>query len=99
MAGHKYEYKLLHEIHDSLLCVICHELVKEAHQHGSCGKIFCKVCIQGLVNKSCPNCRGDDAEYFADKLSELILQTASFDFSKSNSIIVGSHPVWCLCFI
>ncbi len=40
-----YDYKFIEEPADSLKCLICLLVVREPQQHGGCGKLFCKVCI------------------------------------------------------
>ena len=71
MAGYKYEYSFLREIPDSLNCILCLDVAKEAYQHEDCGKLFCKSCYRKINTSSCPNCKGSEGEYLADKLSEL----------------------------
>lgn len=53
---------------DELMCMICHHVVREAHQVECCGKVFCKACIME-VNKRmgrCPNCRRAYPKIFSD---------------------------------
>ena len=54
-----YDYKFIEEPADSLKCLICLLVVREPQQHGGCGKLFCKVCINKhkLLRNDCPHCR------------------------------------------
>ncbi|XP_064398928.1 TNF receptor-associated factor 6-like [Halichondria panicea] len=55
-----YDYKFVEEPADSLKCLICLLVVREPQQHGGCGKLFCKSCIDKhtlLRNTCCPHCR------------------------------------------
>jgi len=69
MAGYKYEYSFLSEIPDSLLCLVCLDVAKEAYQHEECGRVFCKSCYDRFTDTRCPNCKISSGAYFADKLS------------------------------
>ena len=71
MAGYKYNYCFISEIDDSLNCVICLEVAKEAKKHESCGKLYCKHCLEKVINDCCPYCSEDNPVYFPDKLSKL----------------------------
>ena len=51
-----YDYKFIEEPADYLKCLICLLVVREPQQHGGCGKLFCKVCIDKHTN-TCPHCR------------------------------------------
>ncbi len=54
-----YDYKFIEEPADSLKCLICLLVVREPQQHGGCGKLFCKVCINKhkIFRNDCPTCR------------------------------------------
>ncbi len=54
-----YDYKFIEEPADSLKCLICLLVVREPQQHGGCGKLFCKVCIDKhrALRNDCPHCR------------------------------------------
>ena len=53
---------------DELMCMICHHVVREAHQVECCGKVFCKACIKevNLRMGRCPNCRKASPKIFSD---------------------------------
>ncbi len=54
-----YDYKFIEEPVDSLKCLICLLVVRKPQQHGGCGKLFCKVCIDKhkALRNDCPHCR------------------------------------------
>ena len=54
-----YDYKFIKEPADSLKCLICLLVVREPQQHGGCGKLFCKVCIDKhtVLKNTCSHCR------------------------------------------
>ena len=66
MAG-GYEYSFV-DPPDDLVCMVCHHVVKEAHQVECCGKVFCKTCITEVNGRmsSCPNCRMTSPKIFSD---------------------------------
>ena len=53
---------------DELMCMICHHVVREAHQVECCGKVFCKACIMEVNRRMgrCPNCRKAYPKIFSD---------------------------------
>ena len=53
---------------DELMCMICHHVVREAHQVECCGKVFCKACITEVNRRMgrCPNCRKSSPKIFSD---------------------------------
>ena len=54
----------------ALQCVICLEVAEDPWQHGKCGKLLCKECIEIYgKDKVCPNCRGHP-QYFEDSRSK-----------------------------
>ena len=64
---------------DDLMCLICTFAAKDPHQLTCCGKICCQVCLEenkksSMTNK-CPQCRGDEVNSFADKMSKYNLGT------------------------
>ncbi len=54
-----YDYKFIEEPADYLKCLICLLVVRKPQQHGGCGKLFCKVCIDKhkTISNACPHCR------------------------------------------
>ncbi|XP_064399361.1 TNF receptor-associated factor 2-like isoform X3 [Halichondria panicea] len=69
-----YDYKFIEEPAESLKCAICLLVVREPQQHGGCGKLFCKVCIDKhkTLRNDCPCCRRPLGKYtiFHDLKSE-----------------------------
>ena len=66
MSKSYYQYNFKTEPDDSLKCLICLEVASEPFQH-SCGRLFCKDCIEMNGNNPCPNCREERPQYFPDK--------------------------------
>ena len=68
------DFDFVDEPPDSLKCLICMLVVKEPWQHGDCGRVYCKVCIQGFikVKNMCPNCRQKKPSLFKDGRSESV---------------------------
>ena len=73
MASKKLEYNFIGEPSDKLKCLICLDVAKDLKQHETCGKIFCKVCIEKNKDKPCPSCRAMSLNYFTDTRGEKIL--------------------------
>ena len=92
MAGYKHEYNFLREFPDSLNCILCLEVAKEAHQHESCRNLFCKSCYKKLNSSSCPTCRKSGGEYFADKLSHLFCRKLYLHYLGKKYIISIVFP-------
>lgn len=68
------EYKFVREPDDSLKCPICLGIAEDPHQHGTCGKLFCKRCINiHGKGKSCPICKEENAKYFEDTRGTMYL--------------------------
>ena len=40
-----YDYMFTSEPDDALKCLICRSVAKDPWQHGKCGRLFCKACI------------------------------------------------------
>lgn len=56
---------------DDLKCLTCLEVAVDPWQHGKCGRLFCRKCIDKYGgNKPCPNCRMDQPQYFEDNKSK-----------------------------
>lgn len=68
------EYDFVSEPPDSLKCLICMLVVNEPWQHGECGRVYCKVCIEEYkkVKDTCPNCRKKNPTLFRDGRSEFV---------------------------
>ena len=62
------DFDFVDEPPDSLKCLICMLVVKEPWQHGDCGRVYCKVCIEEFrkVKNICPNCRQRKPSLFKD---------------------------------
>ena len=66
-----YKYQFVSEPDDELMCPICFEVAEEPWQHGECGRLFCEKCLDKLgKDKPCPNCRGEQPQYFKDGKSK-----------------------------
>ena len=66
-----YDYKFITEPDDALKCLICLSVAKDPHQHGKCGRLFCKECIdKNGEGKPCPYCRMEHPQYFEDTRSK-----------------------------
>ena len=65
------DWTFVGEPEDDLKCLICLSVAQDPLQHEKCGKLFCKNCLEKHGRyKPCPNCRQDEAHYFADIRSE-----------------------------
>ena len=66
-----YDYKFITEPDDDLKCLICLSVAKDPWQHGKCGILLCKECIdKNGKRKPCPNCRMEQPLYFEDTRSK-----------------------------
>ncbi len=75
-------YLFLAEPDDDLKCSVCNVVAREPLQHESCGKLFCKQCVEDYGrDKPCPNCQIEKALYYADKRGNL--EICVFLFSHS----------------
>lgn len=88
--GGGYEYEFTEPVPTELLCPICNKVLKEAHQVGCCGKLYCLSCLGNvkLENKMfrCPNCSSFAAvnKFFRDvniigKINELDIHCPNKD--------------------
>ena len=76
-----YEYKFTSEPDDALKCLICLSVAKDPWQHGKCGRLFCRECIDKYgEDNPCPNCRVEKPQYFEDARSKYSL-TSSYTVS------------------
>ena len=70
MAFDLAKHNFVSEPEDDLVCLICLEVAEEPWQHGKCGRLLCKKCLEKLGNdKPCPNCREIRPQYFEDNRS------------------------------
>lgn len=65
-----YKYNFISEPNDALKCLICLQVAEEPWQHGECGKLFCKGCLDKQSGKPCPNCKCKKPQYLADGKSK-----------------------------
>ncbi len=67
-----YELEFVVEPQDALKCLICYAVSRDPWQHGSCGRLFCRSCLDKYVKsvKQCPYCREEDPQYFMDRKSK-----------------------------
>lgn len=71
VSNGKTQFKFASEPDDSLKCLICLEVAKNPWQHGKCGRLFCKECLDKIgAYQPCPNCRMEHPQYFEDNKSE-----------------------------
>ena len=63
------KYNFTEELSSALVCL---GVAEDPYQHvgHQCGRLLCKECLERLGNKPCPNCRGEDPQYFQDHKSE-----------------------------
>jgi hypothetical protein len=66
------KYNFIEELVGALECVICLDVAEDPYQHvgHQCGRLLCRACLERLGNKPCPNCGGEDPQYFEDHKSE-----------------------------
>ena len=66
----RYEYNFVSEPDDALKCLICLDVARDPMQHGECGKLFCKECLEKHgKDRPCPNCK-TQSEYYRDNKSK-----------------------------
>ena len=63
---------------DDFSCTICLEVPEEPWQHGKCGMLLCKKCLDKLGRKPCPNCRMEKPQFFEDNRSEYPMPLSSY---------------------
>ena len=68
MATRKCKYNFIGEPSDKVKCLICLEVAQDPVQHETCGKLFCRECIE--KDKPCPSCRAESSNYFTDTRGE-----------------------------
>jgi hypothetical protein len=67
------DYRFIDEPPDALKCPVCLGIVTEPWQHGKCGRLFCKKCIDEYgKSKPCPFCKREQPQYFEDTKSRLL---------------------------
>ena len=66
-----YECNFVSEPDDALKCLICLAVARDPWQHGECGRLFCKKCLdEHGKDKPCPNCRMEQPQYLKDTKSK-----------------------------
>ena len=66
------KYKFIARPSEGLKCAICSKVAKSPQQHGHCGKLFCRECLDRYGrHKPCKNCKATNPQYFVDNKSEL----------------------------
>ena len=74
------KYQLVAEPDDALKCLICLAVAEDPWQHGKCGRLFCKECLDKHgYTKPCPNCRAEQPQYFEDNKSKYSTYIATTD--------------------
>jgi hypothetical protein len=63
-------YEFLIKPSEDLLCLKCRKVAVNPWQHGKCGRLFCKVCLDrdGGEDMPCPEC--NTTGYFEDNRSK-----------------------------
>ena len=66
------QYNFVNPPPDSLICLICTFVAKDALQMNCCGKVYCTLCLTENMKYSnkCPNCRQEGMS-FKDTRSKL----------------------------
>ena len=56
----------------SLQCMICSKVAKDPLQHESCGKLFCRLCLEKKGrDKPCHHCGKQGTQFYVDNKSKL----------------------------
>ena len=66
-------YKFLVKPSADLKCIECSQVAVEPWQHGKCGRLFCKLCLdQHGITNPCPECKTSEPmpRYFEDNRSK-----------------------------
>ena len=70
-----YNCNFVSEPDDALKCLICSAVARKPWQHGKCGRLFCKTCLNEYgKDKPCPDC-GKKPKYTKDTKSKSILDS------------------------
>ena len=65
------EIKFITKPQDTLKCLICSSVAKDPWQHGKCGSLFCKTCIDKYGEREpCLKCGMEQPQYFEDNRSK-----------------------------
>ena len=67
-----YDYELVSQPSDRLICKICHLPSRDPYLSVCCGHIFCKSCLDNVkkattITNACPVCRDEEFETFPNK--------------------------------
>ncbi len=68
-----YQYDFVDPLPEECPCPVCLEVQVDPHQVTCCGKIFCKSCLDKLIEdkNDCPTCRQNlEGRYFPDVNTE-----------------------------
>ena len=70
-----YDYDLVSEPPDSLICKICHFPSRDPFLSVCCGHVFCKSCLNNVkkaaaITNACPVCRNEEFVTFPNKQAE-----------------------------
>jgi hypothetical protein len=47
------------EINNALICIICHNILKDPQECSKCQRAYCNSCIKKLIRKLCPLCKNN----------------------------------------
>lgn len=74
------KYKFISDLQEELKCGICDQAATAPLQHGSCGRIFCKKCLEtyvkGKLCPPCPFCFQTYPVFFSDMRGEVLRNIA-----------------------
>jgi len=72
-----YECDFVTPPDDSLYCRICLSVARDPRQHGLCGQLYCKSCLEKHAQreKKCPCCKKEKAKYFEDNRSKYFMNS------------------------
>jgi hypothetical protein len=70
-VDYRNKFSFIAEPESDLQCVICLEVATDPWQHNKCGRLLCRECLKKYGrDKPCPNCRGEQPQYFDDNRSK-----------------------------
>ena len=70
------KYKFIDGLPEDLKCVICDQAANVPQQHGSCGRIFCKDCLENYRKERpysrCLFCLQNNPVFFLDRRGKVL---------------------------
>ena len=57
-----YEYEFVDQVPEDYFCKLCKHVAREPNITTCCGEVFCKACLDVIIQdkKPCPNCESND---------------------------------------